>query len=71
MKVLIVEDDLDIARLIEIHLKDLGYEVELQSNGKKGLETALAKEFDLIILDLMLPDMEGTEMCAGGTKALS
>ena len=62
-RILIIEDDRDIARLVELHLKDAGYEVEMAHDGKAGLELALSKPYDLIILDLMLPGMDGIEIC--------
>lgn len=61
--VLLVEDDRDIVHLIELHLRDLGCRVEMVYDGKKGLERALEKDFDLIILDIMLPGMDGLELC--------
>ncbi len=60
---LIVEDDPDIVELIRIHLADLGCEIKVANDGRIGLEMALAEPFDLIVLDLMLPGMEGTEIC--------
>ncbi len=62
-KVLIVEDDRDIIELLEIHLKDLGCEVHAVDNGQQGLFTAKSHAFDLIILDLMLPGLNGMEVC--------
>ena len=62
-KILVIEDDQDIARLVELHLQDLGYEVHLAHDGVVGLNDALSKPYDLIILDLMLPGMEGLELC--------
>jgi DNA-binding response OmpR family regulator len=62
-KILIIEDDKDIARLVELHLKDEGYEVSRADDGKAGLELALSKPYDLIILDLMLPGVGGVEIC--------
>jgi DNA-binding response OmpR family regulator len=62
-KILIIEDDKDIARLVELHLKDAGYEVSLAHDGHAGLDQALARPFDLIILDLMLPGLDGLEIC--------
>ena len=62
-KVLVVEDDKSIAELIEIHLKDLNCEVLLASDGEAGLDNALNKQFDLIVLDLMLPGLSGLEIC--------
>ena len=61
--ILVIEDDQDIARLVELHLHDLGYEVHLAHDGVVGLKQALSKPYDLIILDLMLPGMEGLELC--------
>lgn len=61
--VLIVEDDRDIIELLRIHLGDLNCDITAVENGNEGLEVALTKSFDLIILDVMLPGMEGTEIC--------
>jgi len=61
--VLIVEDDQDIAHLVALHLKDIDCEVESVGDGKTGLERAQAGEHDLIILDLMLPGIDGLEIC--------
>lgn len=62
-KVLVVEDDRDIVTLLEIHLRDMGCEVRYAFDGREGLRQALDPSYDLIILDLMLPGMEGTEIC--------
>jgi len=62
-KILVIEDDKDIAQLIRLHLEDLNCEVDLTHDGNKGLEQAIGKAYDLIILDLMLPGMEGLEVC--------
>jgi len=61
--VLVIEDDRDIARLVELHLRDGGYSVTVVPDGKLGLRQALAKAFDLVILDLILPGMDGLEVC--------
>lgn len=61
--VLIIEDDPNIIELVEIHLKDLGYELDKSMDGQKGLQKALDKSYSLIILDLMLPGMDGLEVC--------
>jgi two-component system, OmpR family, alkaline phosphatase synthesis response regulator PhoP len=61
--ILIIEDDRDIARLVEMHLREEGYEVEVARDGDTGLSRALSKGFDLIILDLMLPGVDGIEIC--------
>ncbi|MDC6365772.1 MULTISPECIES: response regulator transcription factor [Flavobacteriaceae] len=62
-KVLIVEDDLEIIRLLEIHLKDLGCSVLTADRGDVGLQKAINEYPDLIILDVMLPGMDGIEIC--------
>lgn len=62
-KVLVIEDDNSIAELLEIHLRDLDCEVERIGEGKQGLKAALEASHDLIILDLMLPGMDGMEIC--------
>ena len=62
-KVLVVEDNPDIAKLVSLHLKDLDCEVALATDGLRGLEQARARRYDLIILDLMLPGMDGLELC--------
>lgn len=62
-KLLIVEDDPDIVQLARIHLEDAQFIVESANNGRKGLELASSGLFDLIILDLMLPGMDGLEVC--------
>jgi DNA-binding response OmpR family regulator len=62
-RILIIEDEKDIADLISIHMKDIGYETEAVHNGREGLIKALEKEHDLIILDLKLPEMDGLEIC--------
>jgi len=62
-KVLVVEDDPNIINLLEIHLRDLGCDLDKTSDGKDGLERGLKNKYDLIILDLMLPSMDGMEIC--------
>ena len=62
-RVLIVEDDQDIAHLVALHLEDIDCEVETVADGKTGLERAQDGEHDLIILDLMLPGIDGLEIC--------
>jgi DNA-binding response OmpR family regulator len=62
-RILVIEDDKDIARLVELHLKDAGYEVTLAYDGTAGLDQALSKGYDLIVLDLMLPGVDGLEIC--------
>lgn len=62
-KVLIIEDDKEISGLLEIHLKDLDCEVTKAFDGKTGLNIALSNQFDLIVLDVMLPEKDGFEVC--------
>lgn len=61
--VLVIEDQQDIANLIKLHVKDLPCQVKLAFDGVTGLAEAEAKRYDLIILDLMLPGMDGLEIC--------
>lgn len=62
-KILVIEDNKDLANLLELHLKDLAYDVSLAFNGAEGLEKALSGSWDLVILDLMLPEVDGLEIC--------
>jgi len=62
-KILIIEDEESIAELEKDYLEISGYDVETEANGAKGLEKALANEYDMFILDLMLPGMDGFEIC--------
>jgi two-component system, OmpR family, alkaline phosphatase synthesis response regulator PhoP len=62
-KVLIIEDDKEISGLLEIHLSDLNCEITKEFDGLKGLNEARRKNFDLIVLDIMLPNMDGFEIC--------
>lgn len=61
--VLIVEDDVDIAHLIRVHLEDLSLTVAHAPTGSQALKLASQQEFSLVILDLMLPDMSGLDIC--------
>jgi len=62
-KVLVVEDDRDMVQLLEIHLKDLDCELDLAYDGQTGLEKALSYDYDLMVLDVMLPGPDGLEIC--------
>lgn len=62
-QVLIIEDDKDIRELISIHLNDLVCQIKQCSNGESGLKMATEDSFDLIVLDIMLPGMDGLEVC--------
>jgi two-component system cell cycle response regulator CtrA len=61
-KILIVEDELSIAELEKDYLELSSFEVEIETRGDKGLERALEGDYDLVILDLMLPDIDGFEV---------
>lgn len=61
-RVLIVEDQQDIAELIAMHITDLGHQVEHATDGPGGLDAARSGQFDLIVLDVMLPGMDGMEV---------
>ena len=62
-KILVVEDEKDIAELERDYLEANGYEVEIALDGKSGLDRALESDFDLVILDVMLPGIDGFEVC--------
>ncbi len=62
-RILIVEDEADIANLEKDYLELSGFEVDVCNDGTTGLAKALAEDFDLYILDLMLPGMDGFELC--------
>ena len=62
-RILIVDDEPDLVRLLEYNLKQAGFETETASTGELALATARARKPDAIILDLMLPDLPGTEIC--------
>lgn len=62
-KILIIEDEVSIADLEKDYLEMSGYEVVIENDGTKGLEAALSEDVDLVILDLMLPGVDGYEIC--------
>jgi DNA-binding response OmpR family regulator len=62
-RILVIEDNHDIAHLVQLHLQDLSYQVEIASNGHRGLARARSADYNLIILDLMLPGLDGLEVC--------
>ncbi len=62
-KILIIEDEVAIAELERDYLELSGFEVEIENNGDTGLKRALEEEFDMYILDLMLPGTDGFEIC--------
>lgn len=61
--ILIIEDDLRIRRILQLELEHEGYLVSLAKDGKEGLEKAKLIRYDLILLDLMLPEISGEEVC--------
>lgn len=62
-QILVVEDEADIADLLRLHLRDLGFEVTLANNGTDGLNLSTSQNWDLIILDLRLPGVDGLDIC--------
>jgi two-component system alkaline phosphatase synthesis response regulator PhoP len=62
-QVLFVEDDSNITDLLSIHLKDLGCETDIANDGQLGFDMAMKKEYDMIVLDIMLPGMDGISIC--------
>ncbi|MDG1517772.1 MAG: response regulator transcription factor [Flavobacteriales bacterium] len=62
-KALIVEDEKHIVELLSIHLKDLDLDVDTSNNGKDGLDLALTNDYSVILLDIMMPEKDGIEVC--------
>ncbi len=62
-RILIVEDELDISEILKYNVERQGYEAEVANDGEKGLALALSGTFDLILLDVMLPKVDGFEIC--------
>ncbi len=62
-RLLIVEDEISIAELEKDYLELAGFEVDVENDGKTGLDAAMQKDYDLIILDIMLPNADGFEIC--------
>ncbi|MDY0405672.1 response regulator transcription factor [Virgibacillus sp. 179-BFC.A HS] len=63
VKVLVVDDEERIRRLLKMYLEREDYIVDEADNGKDALESALAQDYDVILLDLMMPEMDGIEVC--------
>ncbi|HCK66328.1 MAG TPA: hypothetical protein DHW49_08680, partial [Anaerolineae bacterium] len=61
-RILVIDDDLDTLRLVGLMLQRQGYEIIAASNGTQGLEKAFAEKPNLILLDVMMPDMDGYEV---------
>ena len=62
-KILIIEDEMAIAELEKDYLELSGFEVVMETNGEQGLKKALEEDYNMVILDLMLPGMDGFEVC--------
>ncbi|RRJ82875.1 response regulator transcription factor [Aestuariirhabdus litorea] len=62
-RILVIEDDPDINKLVAMNLADANHEVDSCADGTEGLERALAGDYDLLVLDLMLPGIDGLELC--------
>ena len=61
-RILVVEDQRDIAELVRMHIRDLGHQVDLAQDGDEGLERARTGRYDLIVLDVMLPARDGLDV---------
>ena len=62
-KILIVEDEQKIARFLQLELEHEGFQVATESNGRRALDRIIQEDFDLVLLDIMLPEMDGIEIC--------
>lgn len=63
-RILVVDDEPDFASLVQLNLKKAGFEVDVAYDGVEGLEKVKANPPDAIVLDVMMPEMDGYEMCA-------
>lgn len=62
-QILLIEDDPDLANILTVNLLNEGYALEAVANGNKGLQALINNSYDLLILDLMLPGLDGLEIC--------
>ncbi len=62
-KILVVEDEGKIARFLQMELEHEGFQTAIETNGRRALDRIMQEDFDLILLDLMLPEMDGLEVC--------
>lgn len=70
-KILIIEDELEIAELEKDYLEKEGFEVTIEGDGREGLNRILTKEYDLVLLDIMLPGMSGLDICKEARKKVN
>ena len=63
MRILIIEDEISISKLLAYDFEQIGYDVETAFDGLEGFQMAMKRHFDIIVLDLMLPKMNGIEVC--------
>ena len=70
-KILVVDDEKEIRNLIEIYLKNEGYEVKKASNGEEAIKILQKEDIQLMILDIMMPKMDGIEVCKKVREHLS
>ncbi len=62
-KILVIEDDIKTANLIQLYLRQAGYKVSLAHDGFSGLDMARNQQPDLVVVDLMLPNLDGLDIC--------
>lgn len=62
-KILIIEDEIDIAKLIKVHLSEVELDCDISTHGESGLEQALTNDYQVILLDVMLPGISGLDIC--------
>ena len=62
-KILIVEDEKNIARFLQIDLEQEGFDTAIEKNGKRAYERIIQEKYDVVLLDVMLPEMDGMEIC--------
>lgn len=62
-KILIVEDERHIARFVQLELRHEGFETAIEGNGRLAFDRILKENYDLVLLDIMLPEMDGMEIC--------
>lgn len=62
-KILVIEDEENMAKFVQLELQHENYEVTVELDGRTGLDAALSEDWDLILLDLMLPELNGIEVC--------